>query len=56
MKLDLHRSDFREVGDGSEVDFFADICIRLGIANNNEEAADIESIEVDAELLQTQRY
>ena len=47
--LNMHiicRSDFREVDDGSEVDFFGDLCIAAGAASSYEEAEEIETLTI----------
>ena len=46
VTITLQRSDFRTVI-GEDVDFFADIAIRLGKANSYEDAEDIEELEFE---------
>jgi hypothetical protein len=43
--ITLYRRDFRQPEDGS-ADFFADIAIKVGLANSYEKAQHIEEIEI----------
>jgi len=45
--ITLYRRDFKESSE--EVDFFADICIELGLANSYDNAIDIDEIELQVE-------